>query len=276
MKKIFTLLAAVAFYLFSWAQAPVSFYSYSWPNFNNDTINMSEYAGKKLMIVNVASQCVFTPNFGPLERLDSSYRRFNFEVIGFPCDDFAGEEGTDSQLIVTCNTYHVNFPIMSSVRIISGDTAPIYKWLQCKSLNGVSNATVTWNFNMFLIGRQGEWVQWYAETENPMDTAITNWIIDDSASLTGIMPLLAPEALSLKSANPTGSSIILQETGVGAQNMDVYLYSADRRLISTIYHGDTQNGMTLNYPVGSLASGVYLIKASTSQGQQVLRCVVEH
>jgi len=277
MKKGFTLLFAICFYLISSAQTPVSFYTYSWSDFAGDsTVHMSDFAGKKLMIVNVASECLFTPNFKPLEELDSLYSHYNFEVIGFPCNDFAGEEGNDSQIIATCHNYSVNFPIMATVVIKTADTTPIYKWAQCESLNGVSNASVSWNFNMFLIDRHGRWVKWYPETTSPLDTAITNWIIEDSAGTTGITPLSAPETLNLRSANPTASTISLQETGGGAQNLDVTLFNAEGQLIGSVYHGNVQSGQLIQYPVTNLSSGVYLIKASTDQGQKVLRFVVEH
>jgi glutathione peroxidase len=279
MKKAFTLLVLVCFYAFSPAQATVSFYTYSWPNFaGTDTVSMGQYKGTKLMIVNVAAECVFTSNFGPLEQLDSAYSKYNFHVIGFPCNDFDHEQGSDSLLLDTCKYFGVNFPLMASVSIVTGDTAPVYKWLQCKSLNGVENAGVNWNFNMFLIDRTGNWVRWISSLSltSPLDTSITNWIVDDSASLTGITPITGHGNVDFKSSNPTNSNIALQVSAASPATMDITLLSADGREIGKIYHGNVEDGQVIQYPVNTLASGVYLVKVTTGEEVKVLRAVVTH
>lgn len=275
MKKLYPLLAAFVFCISAFAQSPVSFYSYNCPNLAGDTINMGIYAGKKLMIVNVACYCLYTPEFTPLEELDSAYSKYNFEVIGFPSNDFLHEGGNDSEIIATCHSYDVNFPIMATVSIVTGDTAPIYKWLQCKSLNGVSNATVSWNFNKFLIDRQGNWVQWYDSPVSPLDTAITNWIIEDSASLSGIAPV-SGDMISLQSANPASTSIDLKVVANSAGPVTIDLYNMDGSLAGAVYAGDISNGQVISYPVGNLASGIYLLQARAVGWQKVFKCAVQH
>jgi glutathione peroxidase len=239
---------------------------------------MSQYAGQKVMVVNCASYCVYTPEYTPLKRLDSIYAsKYNFTIVGYPSNDFLNQGGTDSAIIATCHQYDVNFQIMSPVSIVTGDTAPLYKWLQRADLNGVSNAHVSWNFNKFLIDRQGHWVAWYDSPVSPLDTAITNWIIEDSAAVeAGIKPLDADEFINIKSANPANTAITLEIKASAAQQLDIRLYSLDGRLAGNIYSGQVSGTQQINYPVSLLPSGIYLIKAQTISGQKTLKCVVEH
>ena len=255
-----------------------TFYDFRWPNINGDTIDMSIYAGKKVMVVNCASYCVYTPEYTPLKDLDSIYAaRYNFTVIGFPSDDFAHQGGTDSAIIATCHSYDVNFPIMGKVSIVSGDTAPLYKWLQRADLNGVSNAHVSWNFNKFLIDRQGHWVRWIDSPVSPMDTSIINWIVEDSASVsTGVPSISADETLRIRSANPANTTLGLEVTTSATQHYDINLYTVDGRLAGNIYRGNISGSQQINYTVASLSAGMYLIRSQTTMGQQTIKCVIQH
>jgi glutathione peroxidase-family protein len=231
-----------------------------------------------VMVVNCASYCVYTPEYTPLKVLDSIYgTHYNFTVIGFPSDDFLHQGGTDSAIIATCHEYDVNFPIMAKVSIVTGDTAPIYKWLQREDLNGVSNATVSWNFNKFLIDRQGHWVRWIDSPVSPLDTSIINWIVDDSAAVAaGVQTVNTDEFVHLKSANPASSGINLEIKTSGAQQFNINMYSVEGKLIGNIYNGIISSTQQINYAVGSLSSGIYLIKAQTTTGEQTLKCVIAH
>jgi glutathione peroxidase len=279
MKIKFTLIALLVFSVGLRAQTLQTFYDFSWPTIHGDTISMSRYIGKKVMVVNVASYCTYTPEFAPLSQLDSIYAaRYNFAIIGFPCNDFGHQGGTDSAIIHTCTGYHVNFQIMSTVKIITGDTAPLYKWLQRGDLNGVSSKHVTWNFNKFLIDRQGHWVRWFDSPVDPLDTAITNWIIEDSASAyTGIKTVNKEEdKLNIVSANPTGSNLMIEVKTSTLQKLGVDLYTIDGRLVGNIYTGTVSDLEQIDYSTTSLSSGVYIIKAQGQTFDKTLKCVVQH
>lgn len=149
-----------------------------------DTVSLSQYRGKKLLIVNTASYCGYTPQFTDLQALYEKYKDHNFEIIGFPSNDFGKQDpGTDEEILHFCSSnYGVTFPMMSKVGIIKGDTSPVYKWLQRRELNGVSDAEVKWNFNKFLIDEEGRWVAHYGSKVKPLDTLITGWITGSSAN----------------------------------------------------------------------------------------------
>jgi len=144
-----------------------------------DSVNLADYAGTKLLVVNTASFCGYTHQFTKLRQLDSAYQSYGFRVIGFPCNDFGGQDPyADSTINSFClNEYGIQFPMMAKISIVQGDTAPVYKWLQRKALNGVSNVSVSWNFNKFLIDENGNWVKHFYSPTEPNDTAITNWIM---------------------------------------------------------------------------------------------------
>jgi glutathione peroxidase len=131
--------------------------------------------GKKVLIVNTASECGYTPQYKDLQALYAKYSSKNFVIIGFPCNDFGGQEpGTGSEIKSFCQkNYGVTFQMMEKVSIA---TSPIYKWLTTKTENGVLDAVVKWNFNKFLIDEKGNLVKYLPSSVKPMDAEITNWI----------------------------------------------------------------------------------------------------
>lgn len=137
--------------------------------------NFADLKGKKILIVNTASECGYTPQYKDLQALYEKYSSKNFVIIGFPCNDFGGQEpGTETEIKSFCTkNYGVTFQMMQKVSI---STSPIYQWLTHKTENGVLDATVKWNFNKFLINEQGHLVKYLPSSVKPMDTEITNWI----------------------------------------------------------------------------------------------------
>jgi len=161
------------------AQSQITnFHDFTVNSISGEQINLSQYAGKKLLVVNTASYCGYTYQYANLQHLYDAYGGSGFQIIGFPCNDFGAQEpGSDSVIFEFCTGhYNVTFPMMSSIHIKTGDTADVYKWLQRGDLNGVADAAVTWNFNKFLIDEQGNWVRHFDSPVNPQDTAIVNWI----------------------------------------------------------------------------------------------------
>lgn len=137
--------------------------------------NFADLKGKKVLIVNTASECGYTPQYKDLQALYEKYNSKNFVIIGFPCNDFGGQEpGTETEIKSFCTkNYGVTFQMMEKVSIA---TSPIYQWLTHKTENGVLDATVKWNFNKFLIDEQGHLVKYLPSSIKPMDIEITNWI----------------------------------------------------------------------------------------------------
>jgi glutathione peroxidase len=162
-----------------------SLHSFRVKNIQGDSIDLSQYSGKRLMIVNTASYCGFTPQFTQLQQLYQAYQSYNFEILGFPCNDFGNQDPySDSTINSFCTgNYNVSFPMMSRIAIASGDTSPVYRWLQRADLNGVSDAQVAWNFNKFLVDENGHWVQHLLSNVSPLDPMITNWIMQNPSSL---------------------------------------------------------------------------------------------
>lgn len=137
------------------------------------TIDFSSFKGKKILIVNVASECGYTPQYEGLEKLYEKYKD-KLVIIGFPCNQFGEQEPGDSSKIQNFCTknYGVTFPLASKIDVKGNEQCAIYKWLCNKSENGVLDATVTWNFNKFLINEKGELVHYFSSKVTPQDTTL--------------------------------------------------------------------------------------------------------
>jgi glutathione peroxidase len=271
MKKLSTLLGTCILSFSLFAQV-TSFHSLSAVTMAGDTVSMSQYYGKKVMVVNCASFCSYTPQYTPLQQLYTDYQSYGFEIVGFPSDDFLNQGGTDSQIINTCHDYGVTFPIMDKIHVATGSIDPVFQWLEHSSLNGVSNASVTWNFNKFLIDEAGHWVRHYTQNTDPMDTAIINWIL--SPSVVSSAPTLnLDDVIELKSANPSASQVDFAVKNQEPQHYTIRMYSNDGKLISTLFDGTAAN-QTISGSVASLSTGLYFINIQSRDSQMTLRYAV--
>jgi len=256
------------------AQTLQSFHDFNAVTILGDTISLSQYAGKKLLVVNTASYCGFTPQFADLQALDSMYASYNFEVIGFPCNDFGGQDpGEDSVILGFCTgVYGVTFQMMSKISITAPDTVDFYKWLQLQSLNGVANAPVTWNFNKYCIDENGQWVSHFTQYTLPFDTAITNWIT--SGNTTGLSNTKNKASVKLTS-NPVKENINLTIENPSSCKISVLLYSPQGVFIDQVYNGSINSTKTVVYPVNKLSNGVYLLKVLSENYEQNQKiCIV--
>lgn len=140
--------------------------------------SMADFKGKKILIVNVASKCGLTPQYEKLQLLYNQFKMKDFEVIGFPANNFLRQEpGTNEEIKSFCTkNYGVTFPIMSKISVKGKDIHPLYKWLTRKSENGVINASVSWNFQKFLIGEEGQWLTYFSPKTDPLSEEIVNWL----------------------------------------------------------------------------------------------------
>lgn len=141
-------------------------------------VTMSVYAGKKVMVVNTASECGYTPQYKQLQELHEQYRDKGLVILGFPCNDFGGQEpGTEAQIEQFCQkNYGVTFPLMGKVSITGNAPSPIYQWLTTKALNGAMDASVKWNFHKFLIDEEGRLVKSLGSSIEPFDEEVIGWL----------------------------------------------------------------------------------------------------
>jgi len=153
-------------------------YSFKVRDIDGKEFDFSSLKGKKIMIVNVASECGYTPQYQQLQDLYDNYRNKNFVIIGFPCNDFGGQEpGTESEIKSFCKkNYGVSFPLMAKVSIKGDKPDPIYQWLTKKELNAVADGEIKWNFFKFLINENGEYVRMFTSKDEPVSEEIINWI----------------------------------------------------------------------------------------------------
>jgi glutathione peroxidase len=139
-----------------------------------DATSLGEYKGKTLLLVNVASKCGLTPQYEGLERLQKTYGDRGFSVIGFPCNQFMGQEpGTSEEIAQFCSaTYGVTFPLMEKIDVNGDDRHPIYAELTEKEDAEGKAGDITWNFEKFLVSPKGDVVARYRPQVEPEDPAI--------------------------------------------------------------------------------------------------------
>lgn len=145
---------------------------------NGEEFDLVSLKGKKVLVVNVASKCGLTPQYEDLQALYDKYKNKNFVIIGFPANNFMGQEpGTNSEILEFCTlNYGVTFPMMDKISVKGKDQAPLYKWLTNKSENGKLDQEVTWNFQKFMVDEEGHLVDVVLPKESPMSEKIINWL----------------------------------------------------------------------------------------------------
>ncbi len=150
-----------------------SIHSFSVKALDGTNINFADYKGKKILIVNTASECGFTPQYKELEALYEQYKT-KLVIVGFPANDFGGQEpGSNNDIKTFCEkNYGVTFPMAEKVAIKGTDIAPIFKWLTSKAENGVLDAEVKWNFNKFLLDEEGRVIAKFDSGITPMSEDI--------------------------------------------------------------------------------------------------------
>jgi len=153
-------------------------YSFKVKDIDGKEFDLSSLKGKKVLVVNVASKCGLTPQYEKLQELYEKYKDNNFVVIGFPANNFKGQEpGTNEEIKTFCTlTYNVSFPMMSKIDVVGENKAPLYAWLTEKSQNGKLDAEVQWNFQKFMVDESGNLVDFAAPREDPFSDKIIKWI----------------------------------------------------------------------------------------------------
>ncbi|MDF2447771.1 MAG: Glutathione peroxidase [Bacteroidota bacterium] len=182
MKALYIVAALVLlfllFYRFKKPAVKTTIYQFKAKTLEGSEFDFSTLRGKKILIVNTASKCGFTPQYKELEELYQKYKDKDFVVIGFPCNQFGEQEpGSNEEIKDFCSrNYGVTFPMMEKTNVKGDSISPIYKWLTSKSENGVENSSVKWNFQKYMIDENGFLVGNVSSLKGPMTSKIITWI----------------------------------------------------------------------------------------------------
>lgn len=155
--------------------AASTIYQFKVDGLEGGTIDFSSFKGKKILVVNTASACGYTPQYKDLEALYEKYKG-KLVIVGFPANNFGGQEpGTNAEIKEFCTkNYGVSFPMAAKISVKGDDMAPIYHWLTSKTENGVLDATIGWNFNKFLIDENGKMIAYFPSKVTPMSDEIVS------------------------------------------------------------------------------------------------------
>ncbi len=154
-----------------------NFHELSIEGIDGKVINMKDYAGKYILVVNVASECGYTPQYKQLEEMYEHFKD-KLVVIGFPCNQFGGQEpGTNKEIVSFCEkNYHVSFPLTTKIDVKGEKQDPIYQWLSAQKINGEAPVPVKWNFTKYLIDPSGKLIASFKSAIEPASDEITTLI----------------------------------------------------------------------------------------------------
>ena len=138
-------------------------------------VDYTQFKGKKVLIVNTASECGYTPQYEDLEKLYETYKD-KLIILGFPANNFGGQEpGTNEEIKEFCKSkYSVTFPMFEKISVLGDDMAPLYKWLTSKDMNGWNEQQPKWNFNKYLLDENGNLIKYYSSAVKPMSDDIVS------------------------------------------------------------------------------------------------------
>ena len=179
-KSVLTLISIMSLTLNSQTMVNNSIHQFKVADIYGDIFDFSELKGKKVMIVNTASKCGLTFQYEALQKLYSQYKDLNFIVVGFPSNDFLWQEpGSNNEIIDFCEeNYGVTFPMMSKVTVKGSKKHPIYQFLTQKSKNNFKDSRVTWNFQKYLINKDGRIEKIISPRTRPDSEEVVSWITD--------------------------------------------------------------------------------------------------
>jgi len=153
-------------------------YQFNVQDLSGNAFDFTSLKGKKIMIVNTASECGLTPQYEQLQAVYEKYKEQNFVIVGFPANNFGSQEpGSNAQIATFCQkNYGVTFPMMAKISVEGSDQHPLYQFLTQKAKNGLEDSDVQWNFQKYLINESGELVKVVSPRTLPTDAEIINWI----------------------------------------------------------------------------------------------------
>ena len=155
-----------------------SIYQFKVQDLSGNEFDFATLKGKKIIIVNTASECGLTPQYEQLQSVYNQYKDQNLVIVGFPANNFGAQEpGSNAQIATFCQkNYGVSFPMMAKISVKGNDMHPVYQFLTQKSKNGLQDSEVEWNFQKYLINSNGELEKVIAPSTLPTDAEIVNWI----------------------------------------------------------------------------------------------------
>lgn len=153
-------------------------YQFNVQDLSGNAFDFAALKGKKIMIVNTASECGLTPQYEQLQAVYEKYKDQNFVIVGFPANNFGSQEpGSNAQIATFCQkNYGVTFPMMAKISVEGNDQHPVYQFLTQKAKNGLEDSEVQWNFQKYLINENGELAKVISPRVLPTDSEIINWI----------------------------------------------------------------------------------------------------
>ncbi len=253
--KLIILSIAIFFLLFTLqSNSQVTFHDLSAKTIDGDTISMSIFKGKKLLVVNTASLCGYTYQYGELQSLYEQYGGNNFEIIGFPSNDFSEQEpGTDSTIAEFCEkNYGVTFTMMSKIAVTGTKMHPIYKWLTQKSQNEVGNSTVQWNFQKYMVDEDGKLVDVVGTTSSPLISKITDWLKTTSVEEE------SPAFKSIRiTPNPSPNSLRITMNNSNVTNGSIAIYGTSGVKVLNVYSGNISSNQEFLVDISVLPIGTY-------------------
>ena len=160
------------------AQTATSFYDYKLTDIEGNLVDMSEFKGKKVLLVNTATKCGLTTQFNDMEKLYEEYKDKDFVVLAIPSNDFGSmEPGTNEEIkSIVDEKYDVSFPVMAKTSVTGENENPLYNWLTKKELNGVMDTKVAWNFQKYMIDENGKLVGIVEPRESPASDKVVEWL----------------------------------------------------------------------------------------------------
>lgn len=184
MKKLISILIGVLLIIPAFAQKhennmkKKNFHDFTVETIDGENFDLSSLKGKKVLVVNTASECGFTPQYEGLQELYEKYGSGEFTIIGFPANNFKNQEpGSDEEIKQFCKkNFGVTFPMMSKISVKGDDQHPVYQWLTQKAFNGKMDSKVKWNFQKYMIDEDGNLVDVAYSRTKPMDDKIVSWI----------------------------------------------------------------------------------------------------
>ena len=170
------ILLAALLLLSATAFAASSVYDFTMPALNGTPTPLTGFKGKVLLVVNVASQCGYTPQYEGLQALYAKYKDQGFVIAGFPANNFGGQEpGTNEEIGAFCKSkYGVTFPMFSKISVKGGDQAPLYQFLTDKAANSKTGGEIQWNFTKFLVDRTGKVIQRFEPGVEPQSRELVS------------------------------------------------------------------------------------------------------
>ena len=177
MKYALTALVSVLLLSFVIKKDKLSIHQFKIKSIDGKTIDLARFKGKKILVVNTASACGYTPQYTGLQKLSTDYKDI-LVVIGFPCNQFGAQEsGSESEIKEFCKAkFGVTFPLSSKIDVKGENISPVYKWLCNKSENGVLDAEIKWNFNKFLLDENGKMIAYFPSKIIPNSDEIIKYL----------------------------------------------------------------------------------------------------